>query len=590
MHTTSIKPLSSLERRLRFKLGFDEIDARFERNAEELAQEARLPGFRPGKVPRSLIKDRYRETILKKVHSQGVQDAMEYAEHLDDLDVWKITHVDIDKPDDLNQTEYIVDFVIRPVLDLSQVESLNLCTPKITIDEDFLKRGASLYRLERATGSEVDRPIQSGDRVIVEIEDIASTFTGDIRVTYTEWAQDYIGKHQIVVDQWLYDDDQLGSLLHKELLNRCVGDEFVVDKSIPRVPAESAHHETDDVFEEVSSEDVAEMEATGTDTSSEEIEQTAVSIFSWLDSSRLPQRHLHVKVKILTIEEILADATDKGFFARDDVPYNNQQELDDELKRYVEGTIQQGSRDVKQAQVTAQICALNPIDLPYRIITAEHQVPPSDENWSELGSTFVPDVAEYKPSNLTSTYYRALEGLFITQYAKEESLEPTDELVAEFTLHEYERLSKLGLDSEKVFDPEYQNLVRNNVLRTRVMTEIFERNKAPEVKVSFFDFYHLSRSGLWTLPPDGGPFTWTPPVTATEIEQTLETEKRARDSDSEVSVGAVPSSEKLRTGVESESARIPQESNADKSQGNVFTSWFKNKFRRSNLAKTNEDN
>ena len=590
MHTTSIKPLSSLERRLRFKLSFDEIDERFERNAEELAQEARLPGFRPGKVPRSLIKDRYRETILKKIHSRGVQDAMEYAEHLDDLDVWKITHVDIDKPDDLNQTEYIVDFVVRPNLDLSQIGSLNLCSPKIAVDEDFLKRGGSLYRFERATGSEVDRPVQNGDRVIIEIEDIASTFTGDIRGTYAEWAQDYIGKHQVVVEQWLYDDDQLGSLLHDELLNRSAGDEFVVEQPIPSVPLESAQHETGDVFEEVAADGVTEVEETGADTSTEENEHTRVSIFSWLDSSRLPQRYLHVKVKILTIEEILAEAADEGFFARDDVPYNNLRELNDELKRYVDGTIQQGTRDAKQAQVTAQICALNPIDLPYRILAGEHQTPPTDEKWSELGSTFVPDVAEFKPSILTSAYFRVLEGLFIRQYAEEKSLEPTDDLVAEFTLTEYERLSKLGLDSEKVFDPEYQKLVRNNVLRTRVMTDIFERNEAPDVTVSFFDFYFLSRSGLWTQPPDGGPFSWTSPVSAAEIEQTLEAETRADDSDSEVSREAIESSEELSTGVKPRAARMPQDSDVERSQGNVFTSWFRNKFRRSNRVKANEDN
>ena len=82
MHTTSIKPLSSLERRLRFKLSEEEINDRFERNAEELAREARLPGFRPGRVPRSLIKDRYRDMILKNIHTQGVRDAMEFAEEI----------------------------------------------------------------------------------------------------------------------------------------------------------------------------------------------------------------------------------------------------------------------------------------------------------------------------------------------------------------------------------------------------------------------------------------------------------------------------------------------------------------------------
>ena len=588
MHTTSIKPLSSLERRLRFKLSEDEINDRFERNAEELAQKARLPGFRPGKVPRSLIKDRYRDAILKNIHTLGVREAMEFAENLADCDVWKITHADIDHPDDLSQTEYIVDFVVKPVLDLSQLESLVLCDPKISADEDFLNRSGSLYRFERAIGSEVDRPIQTGDRVIVEIEDIASKFTGDIRSTYADWAQDYLGKHQIVIEKWLYDDDLLGSVLHDELLNRSTGDEFEVDAQIANVPLSSIQEADEEFIEDTNSIEGSNADESDSDDSTEESDQTEATptepIFSWLDVSRLPSRHLNVKVKISKVEELSPDSVNEGFFARDDIPYKNIEELNDELKRYVEGTIQQGTRDAKQAQVAAQICALNPIDLPYRTLVGEHHAPPVDENWTELGATFLPDKNGFKPSLLTRTYFGILEGLFIRQYAEEHSLEPTDDLIAEYTRVEYDRLSKLGLDSDRVFDPEYQSLVRNNVMRTRVMNDIFERYSVPGVSVSFFDFYYLSRSGMWTLPPNGGPYSWTAPVSSEEIAQTLEAEERAKKLKD-----TTESSDDHSALVNPNIADAREDSDAEESQGNAFTNWFRNKFRRSNVAKTNDD-
>ena len=588
MYTTSIKPLSSLERRLRFKLSEDEINARFERNAEEIAKEARLPGFRPGKVPRSLIKERYRDNILREVHSRGVRDAMEHAENLADCDVWKITHVDVDKPNELSETEYIVDFVVKPVLDLTQLESLNLCVPKITTDEDFLKRGGSLYRFERAIGSEIERPIQIGDRVVVEVEDIASEFSGDIRGTYAEWVQEYLGRHQVVLERSLYDDDQLGSLLHEELLNRSVGEEFTVDTAISTVPLQSLQPENDEALQASSSDVVKDVEETVIDDSTDDNEQTEtseeVSIFAWLDSSRLPLRRLSAKVKILKVEEISETAVNEEFFAREDVPYKNLQELDAELEQYVEGSIQQGSRDARRAQVTAQISALNPIDLPYRVLVGEHNVSAVDANWSELGATFVPDSNGLQPSLLTKTYYGIVESLFIKQYAEENSLEPTDDLIAEHTRVEYERLSKLGLDSDRVFTPEFQNLVRSDVMRTRVMTDIFERFKAPEVNVSFFDFYYLSRSGLWSLPPDGGPFNWTSPVSSDEILETLEAESRVSKSND-----ATEYVEEHAASNVPETAEMLEEQDGEKSQGNVFTNWFKNKFKRTSATKPNEN-
>lgn len=578
--STTIKPLSSLERRLRFKPGHDQLERRFEQNAEEIAQEARLPGFRPGKVPRSLIQERYRDAILEKVHSHGVRDAMEYAEQLDDFDVWKITHVDIDKPKDLNVTEYIVDFIERPVLDFSQLDSLDLCIPKIEIDEDCLKRGETLYRFDHAIGVELDRPIKCGDRVTVEIEDIASQFTGDVRRSYAEWAQDYIGQHRFVMEKWLYDSDQLGSLLHDELLNRSVGDEFEVEKDIPRVPPSAIQVKKNDVDEEDSTPSTNLEPDSFRNASIEENEpiesKSPISIFSWLDPERLPQRKLRVKVKVLGVEEIPATAVAEEFFSRDDIPYTNVQELNEEFKRYTSTTAQQGTRDAQIAQITAQICALNPIDLPYRLVVGDQHVAHADKSWTELGSTFLPDICGVKPSIYNRSYFRILEFLFTTQYAANNELEPTDDLITEFTRVEYERLSKLGQDSDRVFDPEYQNLVRQDLTRTRVVTDMYERNGAPEVLVSFFDFCFLSRLGFWTLPPVGGPFSWTAPVSTDEIKQTLEIETRPKNLESDVSNNMLNSSEDLRT--TEEAADAP-------SRGNALTNWFKKKFKSSSSTK-----
>ena len=588
MHTTSIKPLSSLERRLRFKLSEDEINDRFERYAEELAQDARLPGFRPGKVPSSLIKDRYCDAILKNVHTQGAREAMEFAENLDDVDVWKVTNVGIDYPDDLSQTEYIVDFVVRPILDLSQLESLVLCDPKITVDEAVPERGGYQYRFERAIGTEVNRPIQTGDRVIVEVEDIGSKFAGDIRSTYAELAQDYIGRQKVAMHKGLYDDDRLSSILHDELLNRSTGDEFDVDEQISSVPLSALQRDDEEFREDTNSIDVIEAAGTDPDDAPEDSEHTELvsteSIFSWLDVSRLPSRRLHVKVKVLKVEELSSNAVNEGFFDQDEVPYKNFEELNEDLKKYVDGSIRQGLPGVKQSQVVAQICAMNPIDLPYRILVEEHLALPIEDIWIELGATFLPDCKGLKRSLLTRTYFDILEDLFIRQYATEHSLEPTDDLISEYTRVEFERLGKHGLDSDRVFDPEYQSQVRNDLVRARVMSDIYERYSVTEVSVSYFDFFYLNRSGLWTLPPNEGPFHWTSPVSSDEIAQTLEAEERAKKLQY-----ASESTEDFSDLVNPNIADAIEESDTEESQGNALTNWFRSKFRRSNVAKTKHD-
>ena len=584
--STSIKPLSSLERRLRLKPSLEQLEQLFEQSADKVAREAKLPGFRPGKVPRSLIKERYREDLLQEVHSHEVREAMQYAEHLEDVNLWKITHVDVDKPEDLNQTEYIIDFVEQPVLELSQIESLNLCVPNITVDEPCLERIETLYRYDRATGTSVGRPVQHGDRVTVELEDIASQLAGDVRSTPEEQAQEYLGKHHINMDQRLYDHDQLGALLHEEILNRSVGDEFVVDKQIPSILPGSNSAQVEIIPEETRVEQSNVEDEASIDTSVEDDTQTKVtsqiSVISWYDSERLPKRHLHATVRIVEVEELNSPEIDDDFFARDDIPYNNFQALHEELKQYANASAEQGALDAQLTQVTAQICALNPVDLPVRVLMHKPSGSKVTDEKPELGATFVPDIDGVKHSDFSKSYFSILEGIFIQQYAKDNNLEPTDESIAEFSLHEYERLGKLGLDPDRVFEPEYQNIVRNNFRCTRVIANILERNNAPEVTMSYFDFLFLSRIGWWTLPPKGGPFNWDSPVSAEEIQQTLEEESLPDESE-------FASMDELNNSVEAEATSVSDEPGVSSSRHNSFTNWFKKKIMRSGTKKKNDD-
>ena len=77
----SIETTSGLERRLTVGVPADRVDGAVDQRLREAAQNVRLPGFRPGKVPMRVMKQRFgagvRQEVLGEVISQSFQEAVQ---------------------------------------------------------------------------------------------------------------------------------------------------------------------------------------------------------------------------------------------------------------------------------------------------------------------------------------------------------------------------------------------------------------------------------------------------------------------------------------------------------------------------------
>ncbi|WP_413203893.1 trigger factor [Rhodospirillum sp. A1_3_36] len=66
----------SLKRAYKIVIPATEIDTRTTQRLEELKDQVRLPGFRPGKVPMTLMRQRYGKNVLGEVLEKAVQDSI----------------------------------------------------------------------------------------------------------------------------------------------------------------------------------------------------------------------------------------------------------------------------------------------------------------------------------------------------------------------------------------------------------------------------------------------------------------------------------------------------------------------------------
>ncbi len=73
------KAVEGLKHELTVTLSASDIDAKVDHRLNELAGQVRLPGFRPGKVPFSLLKKRFGDSVLGEVLERAVNDSSQKA-------------------------------------------------------------------------------------------------------------------------------------------------------------------------------------------------------------------------------------------------------------------------------------------------------------------------------------------------------------------------------------------------------------------------------------------------------------------------------------------------------------------------------
>ena len=64
---TEFTDVSETQKTITIEIPSDVVDAEIDRIAQGYKKQARIPGFRPGKVPATLVKQRFREQIMHDV-------------------------------------------------------------------------------------------------------------------------------------------------------------------------------------------------------------------------------------------------------------------------------------------------------------------------------------------------------------------------------------------------------------------------------------------------------------------------------------------------------------------------------------------
>ncbi|GAB09621.1 trigger factor [Gordonia araii NBRC 100433] len=194
---TSVEQLSPTRVKLNVEIPFEELSSEFDRAYATLAQQVRIPGFRPGKAPAKLIEARVgRDAVLAQV----VNDALpaKYAEAIEEADVKAITQPDIELGElvDGQPVTFTAEVDVRPEITLPDYSTLSVTVDALKEDDEAVAEQLEGLRERFGTLKAVERGAQTGDHVTIDLE--ASVDGKPVPDATTEGLTHEVGSGQLI--------------------------------------------------------------------------------------------------------------------------------------------------------------------------------------------------------------------------------------------------------------------------------------------------------------------------------------------------------------------------------------------------------
>jgi len=166
----TVESTGALERRMRVELPAERIEKEVESRLRSVGRTAKIKGFRPGKVPAKVVRQRYglqvRQEVLSDLMGQSYRDAVQQ-ENLNPVAGPKIEPENAEGGKDF---AFVATFEVLPEVTLKGLDKISVTRPEVTITDDDREDMLTNLRQQKAGWKTVERAAREGDRVTVDFE------------------------------------------------------------------------------------------------------------------------------------------------------------------------------------------------------------------------------------------------------------------------------------------------------------------------------------------------------------------------------------------------------------------------------------
>lgn len=163
----SLEVVGDLKRKLMVQVPAQGIEETIENRLKKMAKDAKLPGFRPGKVPVRIMQQRYGASVRQEVLTETVRSSLHQALDEKELQPAAMPAIDLDEVKPGEDLRFTAEFDVYPEIVLPDFSALRVKRPVPEVSEADIDRFVNNACQAKAEFKETSEAAKTGDRLTI---------------------------------------------------------------------------------------------------------------------------------------------------------------------------------------------------------------------------------------------------------------------------------------------------------------------------------------------------------------------------------------------------------------------------------------
>ena len=166
----SVESTGNIERKLTIVIPAERVDGEVDTRLKSMRSRVKLDGFRPGKVPMSVVSQQYGDSVYQEVTGEIFQSTFYEAAEQEDLKVAGMPQIEAITLEAGKDVEYTATFDIYPEFKIADVSEMEVKQPVVKIMAADIDEMIETLRTQQKGWKEVKRAAKKGDLLVVDFD------------------------------------------------------------------------------------------------------------------------------------------------------------------------------------------------------------------------------------------------------------------------------------------------------------------------------------------------------------------------------------------------------------------------------------
>lgn len=164
----SVETTSSIERRMTVGVPAERVESEVTKRLQQTARRAKVPGFRPGKVPMNIIRQRYEDSARQEALGDLIQSSFYEAVVREKLNPAGSPSVEAKTFEKGQPFEYVATFEVFPEFEVAGIEALNIERLQADVADSDVDGMLDILRKQNTRYEAVERVAQNDDQLNID--------------------------------------------------------------------------------------------------------------------------------------------------------------------------------------------------------------------------------------------------------------------------------------------------------------------------------------------------------------------------------------------------------------------------------------